>query len=217
MNMRWVGLGLIMIGAIAGSTVIALPMGIAGASKSSSQNFCVPMKVVIEELQQPVLNVTAPRAPILARTLKRTAKNAPKAVARSMKQMASTYALVAKPGTDANRARALFQRAAEFPAQAKVVADYYSAHCVAAPVSSPPFGPVSKANQAACIADVGVLETAETEYSTLNSSFATVTQLVASGLLKTPSVYHPEITVGTPPGGYTIVGNQGCANAAVAG
>jgi hypothetical protein len=175
------------------------------------------MKVVIEELQQPVLNVTASRAPILARTLKRTAKNAPKVVARSMKQMASTYALVSKPGTDASRARTLFQRAAEFPAQAKVVADYYSTHCIAAPVSSPPFGPVTKANQAACVADVGVLETAETEFSTLNGGFAAMSQLVGAGLIKTPSVFHPEITVGSPPGGYTIVGNQGCANVAVAG
>jgi hypothetical protein len=44
-----------------------------------------------------------------------------------------------------------------------------------------------------------------------------MSQLVGAGLLKAPSVYHPDITVGTPPGGYTIIGNQGCNDVPVAG
>jgi hypothetical protein len=214
--MRRLGLPLIVIGAVA-SAIVAMPLNVAVASKSSSQNFCVPMRVIIEEVQQPVLNVTAARATVLARTLKRTAKNAPKVVARSMKQMASTYALLTRPSGDADHAKVLFERSAQFPAQARVVADFYSTHCVTTPVSSPSFGPVGTANQAACTADSRVLQIAETEYSTLNGGFGTMSQLVGAGLLKTPSVYHPEITVGSPPGGYTIVGNQGCQNVAVAG
>src|SRR6516165_9993582 len=96
LNMRRFGLPLIVIGAVA-SVIVVMPLNVADASKSSLQNFCVPMRVIIEEVQQPVLNITAARATVLARTLKRTAKNAPKVVARSMKQMASTYALLTRP------------------------------------------------------------------------------------------------------------------------
>jgi hypothetical protein len=215
--MKRLALFLLLVTATAGSSVVAMPSGVAVASKGASQNFCVPVRVIIEEVQAPVLDVTASRAPVLAVTLKHAAKNAPKVVGKVMKQMASTYALLAKPSTDANRAKVLFDRAAKFPAQAKVLADYYSTHCVTKPVSSPSFGPVVKANLAACQADAQVLQLAETEYSTLNGVFGTMSQLVGARLVRTPSVYHPEITVGSPPGGYTIVGNQGCDNLPVVG
>src|SRR5689334_3011208 len=170
-NMRKVAVVFFLAAAVAGSAVVAMPSGVAVASKGSLQNFCVPTKAIIEEVQQPPLNVTASRAPVLALTLKRTARNAPKVVARAMRQMASTYTLLTKSASGADHAQKLFTQAAKFPAQAKVVADYYSTHCITAPVSSPSFGPVVKANQAACVADVGVLQTAETEYSTLNGGF----------------------------------------------
>ena len=82
---------------------------------------------------------------------------------------------------------------------------------------SPNLPVVKAANQAACLADPQAIQLAETEYSALNGGFGTEGQLVGAGLLRTPSVMHPAITVGSPPGGYTLVGNQVCNDLPVAG
>jgi hypothetical protein len=199
--------------------LVALAPGVvrASASRRSRQRFCVPIQVIVDEIQKPVLEVAASRAPVLALTLKHTARAAPRAVARSMRTMAATYTALAKAKSDPERVQVAFAHATAFTAAAKTMADYYAVHCVAPPVSSPNLPGVGAANEAACLADARALQIAETEYSALNGEFGTMSQLVGAGLVRVPSRFHPEITVGTPPGGYTVVGNQGCNDLPVAG
>jgi hypothetical protein len=149
--------------------------------------------------------------------LKHTAKAAPRAVARAMRDMASMYTALGHAATDTDRSKVAFERAKKFSAAVSVVVGYYSTHCVAPPVQSPNLPAVAGANQAACLADAQALEVAETEYSTLNGGYGTEDQLVGAGLLRIPSVMHPAITVGNPPSGYTMVGNKICNDLPVAG
>jgi hypothetical protein len=154
---------------------------------------------------------------VLVKTLQRTAKNAPHKVANAMKTLARAYSSISKAPSEAERANAAFSVAAKYQAAQRVFADYYSTKCGTVPVKSPNLPGVQAANQMACLTDMRTLQIAETSYSTLNGEFGTMSQLVGAGLLKAPSVYHPDITVGTPPGGYTIIGNQGCNDVPVAG
>ena len=69
------------------------------------------------------------------------------------------------------------------------------------------------ASQAACQSDAQTIEAAEDNYSTLNGAFATMDELVTQQLLRTASIYYPEIIVGAPAGGYTLVATtQKCEN-----
>ena len=134
-----------------------------------------------------------------------------------MRTMAAMYTALGHAPSDPDRSKIAFGRAAKFSAAVKVVVGYYSTHCVAPPVSSPSLPVVNGASQAACLADLGTIQLAETEYSTLNGGFGTMAQLVAAGFLQRASVLHPEVTVGSPPGGYTVVGNQSCNDVPTAG
>jgi hypothetical protein len=72
---------------------------------------------------------------------------------------------------------------------------------------------VEAASVAACAADALTIKQAEDYYSTLNGSFATMAQLVQQKFLRTASVYYPEVIVGQPAGGYTLVATtQKCDN-----
>jgi hypothetical protein len=191
----------------------------AGASRATvdRSRFCVPTSVILDDLQKPVLEVTATRDPVLALTLTRTAKAAPRSVGRSMKTLAGTYRALGKVATATDRAAVAYAKAAKFTAAQKAVVAYYSTHCITTPVSAPNVGPINGASLAACLADLDVIKLAETTYSTLNGGYGTMDQLVAAGFLRSPSAYHPAVDVGTPPGGYTVVGNQTCNDTPVAG
>jgi hypothetical protein len=78
-----------------------------------------------------------------------------------------------------------------------------------------PYTPLAIA--AACPADVETIKLAEQAYSLLNGSFATMPQLVAAKLLPTPSNYYVSVKLGTPHGGYTLIGGPKCNNIPVVG
>lgn len=204
--------------------LVALAMCVVGsvrvapaAASGTTSAFCTPARAIADQVAKPALSIATQEQTVLIRTLQRTAKHAPRNVARAMKALAGVYKAVSKAASDADRAKVAYAAAVKFQNAQRVFADYYSTHCSTPPVKSPNLPAVDGANQAACLADMRALQIAETEYSAVNGEFGTMGQLVAAGFVKSPSVYHPEITVGNPPGGYTIVGNQGCNNVPVAG
>jgi len=209
----------VVVVSITASMAAVSPVGAVAARRASAnaQRFCVPTAVIVDDVQKPVLQITPARASVLALTLNRTAKSATKSIGRSMRVMASMYSALGKSASAADRSKVAFAHATKFSKALKAVVAYYSTHCVAPPVQSPNFPVVSGANQAACLADAQALQIAETEYSTLNGGFGTMDQLLGAGLLSARSTMHPAITIGTPPGGYTLVGNQVCNNLPVAG
>jgi hypothetical protein len=198
---------------------VLLPLGPTdrvSATTRNSQLFCLPMSIVVNDAQKPALQLPAAQVSVLARTLKRSATSAPANVARSMRDMASLYRALATATTDDARGKIVAARAMKFASSQKILVAYYATHCVQAP-AAPSLPGVSAASQAACASDLETLKLAETEYSTLNGEYATMDQLVMQRLVKAPSVFHPAITVGIPPGGYTIVGNRICGDVPVAG
>jgi hypothetical protein len=78
-----------------------------------------------------------------------------------------------------------------------------------------PYTPLAFAT--ACPTDAETIKLAEQAYSLLNNSFATMPQLVAAKLLREPSTYYPVVKIGSPPGGYTLIGGPKCNNIPVAG
>jgi hypothetical protein len=77
---------------------------------------------------------------------------------------------------------------------------------------------VDIAGTAACQADMKVIELAEEAYVTLNGEYAPLDELVEGQLLRAASVYYREVKLGTPAGGYTLIGVPGkCGNVPVAG
>jgi hypothetical protein len=70
----------------------------------------------------------------------------------------------------------------------------------------------------ACATDARVIQTAQDAHALLHGRFATLPELVEAGLLRRPSGSFREVQVGTPPGGYTLVGAAGhCGDLPVAG
>jgi hypothetical protein len=201
---------------VAGLLVPLATSRLGSATTSGPQLFCLPMSVIVNDVQKPVIQLPTARVPVLALTVSRSATSAPKNVARAMREMASFYKALAATKTNDDRAKVAFARAAKFAKAQKIVIAYYSTHCVQAPVT-PSLPGVNAASQIACISDLETLRLAETEYSSLNGGYATMDQLVAQQLIKAPSVLHPAITVDSPPGGYTVVGNRGCNDVPVAG
>jgi hypothetical protein len=78
-----------------------------------------------------------------------------------------------------------------------------------------PYEPLAIA--AACPADALTIKIAEQAYSLLNTSFATMPELVTAGFLPKASTYYPTVKLGSPPGGYTLIGGPKCNNIPVAG
>ena len=207
---------MVVVVVVAGLLVPIATSRLGSATTSGPQLFCLPMSVIVNDVQKPVLQLPAARVPVLALTVSRSATSAPKNVARAMHKVASFYKAFAAAQTNDARAKFVFARSAKFAKVQKIVVAYYSTHCVQAPVT-PSLPGVSAASQIACLSDLETLKLAETEYSSLNGSYATMDQLVAQQLIKAPSLFHPAITVDSPPGGYTVVGNRGCNDVPVAG
>jgi hypothetical protein len=213
MRMRW----------LAPVAIVSLMLTITSMSAAASiadggtDRFCTPSRVIADQVARPLLSVSPQQMAVLRRTLERTAKSAPRSVKRAMQRLAHVYSTTARATSDADRAKLAYASAVTFQTAQKSFTQYYSTHCVATPVTSPNLPGVNAANQAACLADARTLQIAETEYSALNGGYATMDQLVSAGIVRSRSVMHPEITVGTPPGGYTLVGNQVCNNLPVAG
>jgi hypothetical protein len=211
--------GLLVAGIVAGGATLgpASAVDSVAASSGASTRFCLPSKVILDQVERPILQVGRQEATVLTVTLKRTAKAAPRKVAGAMRSLASLYSGMAKASSDSDRSKLAFTAAVKFQTAQRTFATYYSTHCVQPPVSSPALPGVNAANQAACLSDFQTIQIAENNYSTLNGSFATIGQLVAAQMLRTPSTLHPSILIGTPPGGYTVVGNQVCNDVPVAG
>jgi len=72
------------------------------------------------------------------------------------------------------------------------------------------------AELAACPADAETLKLAEQSYAMLNGAYATIQQLVAGQFIAAPSKYFVAVRMGTPRGGYTLVGGPKCGNVPVA-
>ena len=84
--------------------------------------------------------------------------------------------------------------------------------------SEPRLPVVDIAGTAACQADMRVIQVAEEAYITLHGEYAPLHELVEGQLLRAASVYYREVTLGTPAGGYTLIGVPGkCGNVPVAG
>jgi hypothetical protein len=77
---------------------------------------------------------------------------------------------------------------------------------------------VDIAGTAACQADMQLLEAAENVYVTLHGELASLDELVQQQILRAAPVYYREVRIGTPAGGYTLIGVPGkCGNVPVAG
>ena len=109
------------------------------------------------------------------------------------------------------------KKAKAFASNLSAVTGLYASRCLQTPTQPTGVGQVSLANQAACDADVTVLKLAETTYSILNGGYGTMEQLVNAGMIRSASQLHPAISVGSPAGGYTIIGNSGCNDIPVPG
>jgi hypothetical protein len=68
---------------------------------------------------------------------------------------------------------------------------------------------VGTAETSACQAEAATITIAEDAYSTLNGEFATLDTLTGSGFLRARPSYWASIQMGTPPGGYTLIGVEG--------
>jgi hypothetical protein len=206
---------------VAAAVTAGLFLSVAGpsvvsATTGDSQLFCLPMSVIVKDVEKPALQLTGARVSVLALTLGRSARSAPASVARGMRDLASFYKAVAAATTDDARGKIASTRMTKFTKAQKTVAAFYATHCVRAPVT-PSLPGVSAASQVACTSDVETLKLAETEFSAVTGGYATMDELVGQRLIKAPSVLHPAITVDSPPGGYTLIGNRSCNDLPVAG
>jgi hypothetical protein len=68
---------------------------------------------------------------------------------------------------------------------------------------------VGTAETAACQAEAATIKIAEDAYSTLNGEFANLETLRSDGFLRDRPAYWASIRMGTPTGGYTLVGVEG--------
>ena len=191
--------------------------GSAAVSRAHIERFCLPMKSIFFQIQKPIGEQTVQNASVLALTLKRTANAAPKRIGRNMKNLAAIYTKLTKAESSDARAAMALKKAKEFASNLGAVIGFYAVRCVQAPTTPTGLPVVSQANQAACDADIATLKIAETEYSTLNGSYGTMDDLVAQQLIRASSRLHPVITVGSPNGGYTIVGGSTCNDVPVIG
>ncbi len=216
-----VGIGLVILAFVV-VVIVATPLvGFPAVSRTAAQDsaFCVTARKIVGRLPSALTEVAPRQARSFAKQLKTVSRATPDAMAETVHTLVTDLHAVAGAPTKSTREAIVTHQSAGFAAASLAFATYQSEFCPGKAPGSTGFGPVVGASSAACTSDAGAIRMAEELYSGVNGSFASMSELVDAGFLRSVSRYYSEVSLGSPPSGYTIVAapDAPCGDVPVAG
>jgi hypothetical protein len=205
------------------TTALATGLVTAGLSSAAAHaaapRFCLSARDVTTRLPSSLSDLRIATAKRLAHELDGLVNVAPNSSMQSLRNLSKWLSRYAT--TKGGNARTVLagRMNARFAVETSSFVRVVSSFCPDTVPTSPKLPNVDTAKLTACLQDQDTIKQAEDVYSTLNGTYASMTELVSAQFLRQVSSYYSDVRVDDPPGGYTLVAvpSGPCANVPVAG